>query len=249
MWIITSSAQEIKPEDYRAIFDTIDYRINEGNGYKDSTNLNNILGWGESRIMMGYAEMYCNTSDTYYLDKLSDHIDHVLANRDDHCGYKDFRGESKAGWSSEQNNNPGVGNRRTVLDGMIIYPMIQFVEFVYNNPDLSHYKDKADHYLSEVEMVFTDHQDNWVEGPDTQVVDISDADNNNIVFTITVKADDGKTDLYYRLITPPDYDPSKKYPAIVYVYGGPHVQLVSNSWLGGSRLWQFYMESADGSDH
>lgn len=48
-------------------------------------------------------------------------------------------------------------------------------------------------------------------------------------------------DLYYRLIKPVNFDPSKKYPVIVYVYGGPHSQLVTNSWLGGSRMWQHYM--------
>jgi dipeptidyl-peptidase 4 len=57
----------------------------------------------------------------------------------------------------------------------------------------------------------------------------------------TIKAADNTTDLYYNLITPPDFDPNKKYPVIVYVYGGPHDQLVTNSWLGGARLWNFYM--------
>ena len=56
-----------------------------------------------------------------------------------------------------------------------------------------------------------------------------------------IKAADDKTDLYYRLITPPDFDPNKKYPAIVYVYGGPHAQMVTNSWLGGARLWSYFM--------
>ncbi len=57
----------------------------------------------------------------------------------------------------------------------------------------------------------------------------------------TIKADDGKTDLYCRLIKPTNFDPNKKYPAIVYVYGGPHAQLVTNSWLAGARMWQYYM--------
>ncbi len=57
----------------------------------------------------------------------------------------------------------------------------------------------------------------------------------------TLKADDGKTDLYYRLILPPDFDPNKKYPAIVYVYGGPHAQLITNSRFGGASAWDFYM--------
>jgi len=57
----------------------------------------------------------------------------------------------------------------------------------------------------------------------------------------TLKAVDGKTDLYYRMIKPVDFDPNKKYPVIVYVYGGPHAQMVTDSWLGGTGLWQYYM--------
>lgn len=55
------------------------------------------------------------------------------------------------------------------------------------------------------------------------------------------KAADGVTDLYYRLITPPDFDPSKKYPTIVYLYGGPHSRLVTASWGYGYRPWEIYM--------
>jgi len=57
----------------------------------------------------------------------------------------------------------------------------------------------------------------------------------------TLKAADGTTDLYYSLILPPNFDANKKYPAVMYVYGGPHSQMVSNSWLAGISLWQFYM--------
>ncbi len=57
----------------------------------------------------------------------------------------------------------------------------------------------------------------------------------------TIKAADGITDLYYRLIKPTEFDSLTKYPAIVYVYGGPHAQLVEDSWLGGARLWEYYM--------
>ncbi|MBR2959183.1 MAG: DPP IV N-terminal domain-containing protein [Bacteroidales bacterium] len=53
----------------------------------------------------------------------------------------------------------------------------------------------------------------------------------------TIKAADGKTDLYYRLITPPDMKPGEKYPTLVYVYGGPHSQLVTDSWLAGGNLY------------
>lgn len=58
---------------------------------------------------------------------------------------------------------------------------------------------------------------------------------------VTITASDGKTPLNGRLIRPLNFDPSKKYPVIVYVYGGPHAQLVSDSWLGGASLWEYYM--------
>ncbi|MDR1526912.1 MAG: DPP IV N-terminal domain-containing protein [Dysgonamonadaceae bacterium] len=57
----------------------------------------------------------------------------------------------------------------------------------------------------------------------------------------SLKAADGMTDLYYRLTKPVGFDSSKKYPVIVYVYGGPHSQMVTNSWLGAARGWDIYM--------
>jgi len=46
-------------------------------------------------------------------------------------------------------------------------------------------------------------------------------------------------DLYYRLILPTDFDPKRKYPVFVYVYGGPHSQLVTNSWLSGGHFLHY----------
>ena len=57
----------------------------------------------------------------------------------------------------------------------------------------------------------------------------------------TIKSADGTTDLYTRLIKPSNFDPSKKYPVLVYVYGGPHAQLVTNSYLDGANLWMYWM--------
>ncbi|MGQ1909766.1 DPP IV N-terminal domain-containing protein [Marinifilum sp. RC60d5] len=57
----------------------------------------------------------------------------------------------------------------------------------------------------------------------------------------TIKSADEKTDLYYRMVKPANFDPNKKYPVVVYVYGGPHAQLVTNSFMGGCRLWEQYM--------
>lgn len=57
----------------------------------------------------------------------------------------------------------------------------------------------------------------------------------------TIKAADGKTDLYYRLIKPVHFDPGKKYPAIIYVYGGPHAQMIHNVRNYGAGGWDIYM--------
>ncbi len=57
----------------------------------------------------------------------------------------------------------------------------------------------------------------------------------------SVRSADNRYDNYYRLFYPRDYDPSKKYPLIVYVYGGPHSQMVSNKWLGDIRMWEMLM--------
>ena len=57
----------------------------------------------------------------------------------------------------------------------------------------------------------------------------------------TVPSADGRFENYYRLYKPLNFDPSKKYPLIVYVYGGPHSQMVRNTWLGGVRMWEMLM--------
>lgn len=55
-----------------------------------------------------------------------------------------------------------------------------------------------------------------------------------------IKGKDGSV-LYTRLIKPSNFDPTKKYPVLVYVYGGPHAQMITNSWLDGASLWMQWM--------
>ena len=57
----------------------------------------------------------------------------------------------------------------------------------------------------------------------------------------TIKAADGVTDLYYTMTKPSDFDPTKTYPVIIYVYGGPHLQLISDVWRWASSGWYYYM--------
>ena len=57
----------------------------------------------------------------------------------------------------------------------------------------------------------------------------------------TIKAADDTTVLYYRLVKPVNFNPNKKYPAIIYVYGGPHLQNIDARWNYAVRGWDIYM--------
>lgn len=57
----------------------------------------------------------------------------------------------------------------------------------------------------------------------------------------TIKAADGVTDLFYKMTLPNKLEPGKKYPTIVYVYGGPHAQLVTDNWRSLRYKWDNYM--------
>jgi dipeptidyl-peptidase-4 len=56
----------------------------------------------------------------------------------------------------------------------------------------------------------------------------------------TIKNNEG-TDLYCRLFKPVNFDSTKKYPVLVYLYNGPHSQMVTNTWMAGGELWYQYM--------
>lgn len=58
---------------------------------------------------------------------------------------------------------------------------------------------------------------------------------------VTLTAADGTTPLNGRLIYPANFDAAKKYPVMVYVYGGSHAQLVTNKWLSGAGYFDMYM--------
>ncbi len=57
----------------------------------------------------------------------------------------------------------------------------------------------------------------------------------------SVKSADGRYNNHYRLIKPLDFDENKKYPVLLYVYGGPHSQMVTNSFQAQLRRWEMYM--------
>lgn len=59
--------------------------------------------------------------------------------------------------------------------------------------------------------------------------------------TGVLTAADDTTVLHWRMVMPPDFSEKNKYPAVVYVYGGPHAHLVEASWHWGARGWETYM--------
>ena len=88
----------------------------------------------------------------------------------------------------------------------------------------------------------------WIDTEKPQkAITLQSADNPYIDYEMpeitlgSIPAADGKTDLYYRLLKPTGFDPEKKYPMVIYVYGGPHSQMVKNNWLGSARGWEIYM--------
>ena len=85
---------------------------------------------------------------------------------------------------------------------------------------------------------------NTSNGRQTELLNAEDPwkDYRQPIFTNgSIKAADGVTDLFYRMVKPHDFDPSKKYPTVVYVYGGPHAHNVDASWHWASRSWETYM--------
>ena len=81
-------------------------------------------------------------------------------------------------------------------------------------------------------------------GKVTELIDAEDPwkDYQQPIYTSgSITAADGITDLYYRMVKPHDFDPNKKYPTVVYVYGGPHAHNVDASWHYASRSWETYM--------
>ncbi len=98
--VVCTGAASTQPADglfTRETFDRLDRSINNGDGYKSGSASN--IAWGESYITIAYVDMYRVTGDTYYLDKLVNHADHVIAQRDDNRGFKDYSGRSRAAWS------------------------------------------------------------------------------------------------------------------------------------------------------
>jgi dipeptidyl-peptidase-4 len=74
---------------------------------------------------------------------------------------------------------------------------------------------------------------------ENKIVELADYRLSPMEF-LTVKSRDG-IQLSASVIKPPDFNPQKKYPVLVYTYGGPHAQVVRNAWGGANFLWHELM--------
>ena len=100
----------------------------------------------------------------------------------------------------------------------------------YSSPTLPHNIDVVDTKSGKSQNILTA-QDPWKENG-YNIPEITSG---------SIKAADGQTDLYYRMVKPADFDPNKKYPTVVYVYGGPHAHNVDARWHWCLRGWEAYM--------
>ena len=125
--------------------------------------------------------------------------------------------------------------RRTVLDrcnGIVqtaeLSPSGQQVFVKYSEPTVPR-RIQVTSTNRPAPVTLLDAPDPWADYPQPQF------DHGNIM------AADGTTTLHYRMVRPADFDPQKKYPTVVYVYGGPHAHNVDASWHWYSRSWETYM--------
>jgi len=140
----------------------------DGMWYRGRHNETATLAWGESYVMMSLASMYRATGDRSYLDRLAEHADAALAQRDDARGVTDYRGVSTACWrNTSYQDEPYC---YAVHSGMIAYPIADLVRLIRARPELADfttydgttYAAKASALLGAVEQVAAAHEDQFV---------------------------------------------------------------------------------------
>jgi hypothetical protein len=143
--------------------------VNGGDWYRDVDNETATLAWGESYVLMSLCAMFRATGDPLYLERLTYHLDGVLAQRDDARGVTDYRGVSTACWRNthyQPNDEPYC---YVVHSGMLGYNLAEFARLVEAHglhDELAHdgvttLGDKADAYITAAEETVACHDDQW----------------------------------------------------------------------------------------
>lgn len=138
----------------------------DGAWYIGENNEDALLAWGESYVLSSLAAMYRATNHPMYLDRLAEHIDAVLAQRDDARGVTDYRGMSGACWRNiSYQPEPYC---YAVHTGMLVTPMLEFVQLVRDSPWATQadaggetFEQKADRYLVAAQESVAVHEFEW----------------------------------------------------------------------------------------
>jgi hypothetical protein len=143
-------------------------QVAEGDWYIGENNESATLAWGESYVMMSLAAMFRATGHRMYLDRLAEHLDALLQQRDDVRGVADYRGISGACWRNTSYQDGGEPYCYAVHSGMLIYPMVEYARLVDGqpwadepSPDGESYADKAAAYVVAAEETVAFHEDEW----------------------------------------------------------------------------------------
>ncbi len=148
-------------------FEDVDGKIYSGKGLSEFNNKSGFLAWGESFVLRSYAEMYSATRNIDYLEKVIDHFDRMLKHRDDRYGKRDkFMNKVYPAWGSSK-FTMDKWRAWLVHQGMILYPVMMFVDFVKSDSSLvREYGEKADFYLSQVQKTIDSYNDQWISEGD-----------------------------------------------------------------------------------
>ncbi len=141
--------------------------VDGGAWYQGQNNEEATLAWGESYVMASLAAMARVTNHPMYLDRLAEHIDAVLAQRDDARGVADWRGVSGACWRNTSYQSP-TPYCYAVHTGMLVTPMLEFVAAVEASPwsqqssyDGESLASKAERYLLAAQESVAFHEFEW----------------------------------------------------------------------------------------
>ncbi|MCC7532694.1 MAG: DPP IV N-terminal domain-containing protein, partial [Bacteroidia bacterium] len=105
---------------------------------------------------------------------------------------------------------------------------------------------KGNYFVDNFTSCYTPREYNIISTTSTKVKNFYKSDNPIKEYQLgkwnlfTIKNNEG-TDLYCRMFKPVNFDSTKKYPVLVYLYNGPHSQMVTNTWMAGGELWYQYM--------
>lgn len=164
--VLVTSMTDARRHTLVRLFDELDLAVNKGAGYKEFVNPDGfptaaLLAWSESYLMQAYAEMLRATGDERYLDKLYDHINSVMGNRDDFRGQADYKGDLVPAWGTNRYTRGGEWVHFVAHTGMITYPMLEFVQLV-REFGIERLSAEAEAILARVKEAVDYHDEQWV---------------------------------------------------------------------------------------